>query len=122
MQALFHPALSNDQLLNQIIFSFDDATREDKERHYSTLKGYLWETITGLGEHVAFHRLSANDESQDNDDADVVPALPLPKKPRHDDLTLALLQTLISPSAVSVHRAEAALTSSDIAKMKLSTT
>jgi hypothetical protein len=39
LQALFHPALSNGRLLYQIIFSFNDATREDKERHYSTLKG-----------------------------------------------------------------------------------
>jgi hypothetical protein len=65
MQAMFHPELSNGQLLYRINFSFDNVTREDKERHYNALKGYLWETVTGLVDGVAFHRLSTDDIPED---------------------------------------------------------
>jgi hypothetical protein len=54
IQAMFHPALSNGWLLQRIIFSFDDVTREEKERHYNIVKSHLWEIITGLVERVAF--------------------------------------------------------------------
>jgi hypothetical protein len=50
MQAMFHPALSNGRLLHRIIFSFQDATREEKERHYGLLTDYIWQTITSLAE------------------------------------------------------------------------
>jgi hypothetical protein len=42
MQAMFHPALSNGNPLQKIIHSFEDATRKEKERHLTMVKGFIW--------------------------------------------------------------------------------
>jgi len=67
MQSMFHPALCNGCLLQQIIFSFEDATREEKERHFALLKGFIWNTILGLAERVAFKLLKAEEGNNINE-------------------------------------------------------
>jgi hypothetical protein len=118
LQAMFHPALSNARLLHRMIFSFDDVQREDKERHYSALKSYLWQTITGLAERVAFHNISADVDGDIGDNSDNV-IQPQTKRQRIEDPTLALLETLISPAAMTVRRADATLTPSEIARKEV---
>jgi hypothetical protein len=54
---MFHPALSNGMLLQKVIYSFEDMTREEKEKHYTTLKNYIWKTIKELAERVAFKNI-----------------------------------------------------------------
>jgi hypothetical protein len=75
MQSMFHPALANGCLLQRIIHSFDDATREEKEKHFSTLKGYIWKTILGLAERVAFQIINVTEKenAQSTNEAVVVP-------------------------------------------------
>jgi hypothetical protein len=59
---MFHPALSNGMLLQKVIYSFEDMTREEKEKHYTTLKNYIWKTIKELAERVAFKKLKKKKE------------------------------------------------------------
>ena len=54
IQAMFHPALSDGKLLHKLVFSFDDCTVHEKEKHYKLLTDYLWRTIAALAERVAF--------------------------------------------------------------------
>jgi len=59
---MFHLALSNGMLLQKVIYSFEDMTREEKEKHYTTLKNYIWKTIKELAERVAFKKLKKKKE------------------------------------------------------------
>ena len=59
---MFHPALSNGMLLQKVIYSFEDVTREEKEKHYTTLKNYIWKTIKELAERVALKKLKKKKE------------------------------------------------------------
>jgi hypothetical protein len=95
---MFHPALAKGCLLQRIIHSFDDATREEKEKHFSTLKGYIWNTILGLAERVAFQIINVTEKenAQSTNEAVVVPQA---KKQRISDPALALLETLVSTQA-----------------------
>jgi hypothetical protein len=88
MQAMFHPALSNGNLLQKIIHSFEDATREEKERHLTMVKGFIWQTIQGLAERVAFNTLKQENEDKENG-MPVSVNVPA-KKRRIDDPTLTL--------------------------------
>lgn len=56
IQSMFHPALSNGHLLNRIIFSFDNATQEEKEKHFGLLKGFIWNTVLGLASGISATR------------------------------------------------------------------
>jgi hypothetical protein len=67
MQALFHPKLSNCQLMKMMIFSFNDVSLEFRQRHFDTVKAYLWHTIKQLAEQVAYYivhqiKTSSNEE------------------------------------------------------------
>jgi hypothetical protein len=73
IQAMFHLALSNGRLLQRIIFPFDDVTREEKEKHNNVVKGHLWEIITGFVERMAFHKMSADEPAQNNENRNDVP-------------------------------------------------
>jgi hypothetical protein len=95
---MFHPALSNGRLLHRIIFSFEDATREEKERHYLVLKGFLWNTILGLAERVAFKLLNEEERNANEGEQPEI-VVPQMKKQRIADPTLALLETLVAPQA-----------------------
>jgi hypothetical protein len=44
IQSMLHPALSSGRLLQRIIFSFGNATREGKKQHFGLLKGFIWNT------------------------------------------------------------------------------
>lgn len=92
IQALFHPALTGCKLLKRIIFSFEDATNEEKTRHYNTVYSYMWRTIARLLQQVA-HQMQNQSCNQENEEA-VVPE-PVDKRIRCDDPTLALLQAMI---------------------------
>ncbi len=101
VQVMFHPALSSGRLLHRIIFSFEDVTREEKERHFGFLKDFIWGTITSLAERVAYSMLSTHIDGGigSDDDSPLVPEVPQAKKQRFEGPTLALLETLIAPSA-----------------------
>ncbi len=97
IQAMFHPTLSDGKLLHKLVFSFDDCTVHEKEKHYMLLSDYLWRTIAALAERVAFKLQNAQ-----VDDNLPAPQVPAPKKQRIEDPTLDLLETLITtaPSVV----------------------
>jgi hypothetical protein len=99
MQAMFHPALSNGNLLQKIIYSFEDATREEKQHHLTMVKGFIWQTIQGLAERVAFNRVKQEKEDKENE---IPVSVDVPaKKRRIDDPTLTLLQSLIATNNTS---------------------
>ena len=103
IQAMFHPALSDGKLLHKLVFSFDDCTVHEKEKHYKLLTDYLWRTIAALAERVAFQL-----QSVQVDDNLPAPQVPSPKKQRIEDPTLVLLETLITtgPSVVMAKMAK----------------
>jgi hypothetical protein len=80
MHALLHPALSNGKLLRKIILSFNDTMQEEKELHYKTLTKYLWQTIEGLAEHVAFKKLTNEIEVEKENNMPTAPEVPKAKK------------------------------------------
>jgi hypothetical protein len=98
MQSMFHPALANGRLLQRIIHSFDDATREEKEKHYSTLKCFIWNTVMGLAERVAFQIINVAEKENAQSTNEAI-AVPKAKKQRVMDPSLALLETLVSTQA-----------------------
>jgi hypothetical protein len=57
MQAVFHPKLSNMQLIKLMINSFPDVSNEVKIRHFSLVQQYIWRTIKQLAEQVAYYLL-----------------------------------------------------------------
>jgi hypothetical protein len=49
--------LLNGMLLQKVIYFFEeDMTWDEKEKHYTTLKNYIWKTIKELAERVAFKK------------------------------------------------------------------
>jgi hypothetical protein len=87
-------------LQQRIIFSFDNATHEEKEKHYGLLKGFIWNTILGLMERVAFQLINAEEQSNTNDPDKQEMMVPQEvKKQWMADPTLALLETLVAPQA-----------------------
>jgi hypothetical protein len=93
IQSLFHPALTGCALLKRIIYSFEDATNEEKARHYNTVHGYLWQVVMWLIEQVAhqFHQSSLTEEDVE---VKVVPQ-PAEKRSKCDDPTWAILEEMI---------------------------
>ncbi len=55
--------LLNGMLLQKVIYFFEeDMTWDEKEKHYTTLKNYIWKTIKELAERVAFKKLKKKKE------------------------------------------------------------
>jgi len=102
IQSLFHPALTGCALLKRIIYSFEDATNDEKARHYNTVQGYLWRVVTRLVEQVAhqFHRSSPTEE-----EVEVVPQ-PAEKRSKCDDPTWALLEEMIPEAEAKQNQRE----------------
>jgi len=118
MQAMFHPAISNGSLLEKIIYSFEDVTRDDKESHYIVLKNYIWDTILGLAERVAFKRIEKEKGNKENGRPVSTPAPN--KKQRILDPTLTLLQSLISTGTTASIQSQT-LTAPEMARKELDT-
>ncbi len=54
--------------------------QEEKELHYKTLTKYLWQTIEGLAEHVAFKKLTNEIEVEKENNMPTAPEVPKAKK------------------------------------------
>jgi hypothetical protein len=96
LQTLFHPALSDSRIMYRLIFSFGNATREEKEQHYRILKDFLWKTVENLTSRVAAAIEEKSDVTANIEHESQEPTVPQSKKARWDDPTLALLESLVS--------------------------
>ncbi len=96
IQAVFHPALSDGKLLHKIIYSFTDASREEKQKHYDAVNLHIWRTISRYTQQVAYKKLT-NEQSDDEEDADDEPVVPQhqAKRTKCADPTLALLESMV---------------------------
>jgi len=114
MQAVLHPALSDGGLMYRIIMSFPDVTMGEKQRHYNTISGYVWRTISQLVQQVAYQLLTGDNTTVSENEA--VPIVPEPanKKQRYDDPTLALLQTMV-PVTNAMQQHNALMTPEEVA-------
>ncbi len=97
IQAVFHPALSNGSLLRHIIFSFEDATEDDKRTHYNTVYSYIWRTITRLVQQVAY-QIQSKDTTSPSEEVPII-IQPQSKKAKYHDPTLALLHSIMPGEA-----------------------
>jgi hypothetical protein len=52
------------KLLRKIIYSFPDASQQQKEKHFTVVSEYIWKTIMYLAEQVAFELLTENPQEQ----------------------------------------------------------
>jgi hypothetical protein len=108
IQQVFHPAMSDMKLRRKLIFSFTDATQQQKEKHYVGVTNYIWKTITYLAEQVAFDISSKTEtEIQQSDEAQEV-IVPQNKKPRINDPTRDLLNMLMESTEATEQSTEEA--------------
>jgi len=103
IQAVFHPALANGLLLRHIIFSFEDATDDNKQTHYNTVYSYIWRTITRLVQQVAYQMHSKASISIHSKEEPIV-LLPQSKKAKYHDPTLALLHSMMPREATATQQ------------------
>ncbi len=95
LQSLLHPALSDCRLIQRMIYSFTDAQRDEKDRHYRLLKDFLWQTILDLATKAA----NAMQGGDDYGATASSPEIHTAKRPKLSDPTLALLETLVLRTA-----------------------
>jgi hypothetical protein len=97
IQAVFHPALANGSLPRHVIFSFEDATDDDKQTHYNTVYSYIWRTITRLVQQVAF-QIRSKATTLPSEKVPII-VQPQSKKAKYHDPTLALLHSIMPGEA-----------------------
>ncbi len=100
IQVAFHPALADGSLLKHAIFSFKDVSDEDKQTHFNTVYSYIWRTITRLVQQVAYQLHTKQNVAHLTEEEPIV-IMPQPKKTKHHNPTLALLQSMITGQAAT---------------------
>ena len=120
IQAVFHPALANGLLLRHIIFSFEDATDDNKQTHYNTVYSYIWRTITRLVQQVAYQMHSKASISIHSTEEPIV-LLPQSKKAKYHDPTLALLHSMMPMEATATQQKRGRMTPHQQEKYEIAT-
>lgn len=119
IQSLFHPALADTRLLRTIIFSFTDATDNEKNRHYNSVTNYIWRVVTRYVQQVAYEKLTCEEINDEESVHEIVPQS-AHKRAKYDDPTLALLETMVEMSRNPSSRLrEEAFTPQEVAAKEL---
>lgn len=106
IQAVFHPKLSNMQLMKLMVFSFNDVSNDVKLWHFTIIRKYVWCTIKQLAEQVAYHmlresRLGGTYAELDCQDNVIHVVSPQPaKEQKVADPIMAMLDSMINEPAV----------------------
>ncbi len=95
IQQVFHHAMSDMKLLRKILFSFMDATQQQKEKQFSVVSNYIWKTITYLTEQVSFEISSSSNTAKERREEVQQQTVPQNKKPHINDPTRDLLAMLM---------------------------